>query len=75
VAALLHARAQDPAQFRWRTEKYEFVEDKPAIDLLAGSSAFREKLEQGATVDQLCALWTAERAQFLQERGRALLYE
>ncbi|HUJ28397.1 MAG TPA: DUF1343 domain-containing protein [Myxococcales bacterium] len=75
VAAVVHARAQDPAQFRWRTEKYEFVEDKPAIDLLAGSNLFRERAEQDASVDQLCALWTHERAQFVKERERALLYE
>ena len=75
VAAIVHARAQDPAKFRWRTEKYEFVEDKPAIDLLTGSSAFREKAEQGAGVDPLCALWTAEREQFLGDRRRVLLYD
>jgi uncharacterized protein YbbC (DUF1343 family) len=74
VAALAHARAQDPGKFRWRTERYEFVDDKPAIDLLAGSSLFREKVEQGATVDQLCALWDGERAEFLQAREGALLY-
>jgi len=74
VAALVHARAQDPARFRWRTERYEFVDDKPAIDLLAGSSLFRERVEQGATVDQLCALWDGERAKFLEVREGALLY-
>ena len=74
VAAIVHARAQDPAQFRWRTEKYEFVEDKPAIDLLTGSDAFRQAVEQGATVDQLCAIWEPEKAEFLQKRERVLIY-
>ncbi len=74
VAALVHARAQDPARFRWRTERYEFVDDKPAIDLLAGSSLFRERVEQGVTVDQVCALWDGERAEFLEAREGALLY-
>ncbi|TMA32664.1 MAG: DUF1343 domain-containing protein [Deltaproteobacteria bacterium] len=27
VASIVHARAQDEKKFRWRTEKYEFVED------------------------------------------------
>src|SRR5262249_13213770 len=62
VAAIVHARAQDPAKFRWRTEKYEFVDDKPAIDLLTGSTDFRLKVEQGGTVSQLCAAWDAEKA-------------
>jgi uncharacterized protein YbbC (DUF1343 family) len=74
AAALVHARAQDPAKFRWRTEKYEFVEDKPAIDLLTGSAAFRGGVEQGASVAQLCAMWEEERTAFARERGRFLLY-
>jgi len=74
VAAIVHARAQDPAKFRWRTEKYEFVEDKPAIDLLTGSAAFRTSAGQGASVAELCALWEADRAAFARERERFLLY-
>jgi uncharacterized protein YbbC (DUF1343 family) len=74
VAALVHARAQDPVRFRWRTEKYEFVDDKPAIDLLTGSDAFRTRVEAGAQVASLCAVWDAERAAFLGERQRFLLY-
>jgi len=70
----VHARTQDPAKFRWRTERYEFVEDKPAIDLLTGSAAFRARAEQGASVDQLCGLWSEERASFARERERFLLY-
>ena len=74
VAAVAHARAQDPAKFRWRTERYEFVEDKPAIDLLTGNAIFRARAEQGASVDQLCGLWSEERASFARERERFLLY-
>ncbi len=74
VAAIVHARAQDPGKFRWRTEKYEFVEDKPAIDLLAGGPAFRGRVEQGASVSQLCDLWEAERTAFARDRERFLLY-
>ncbi len=74
VACIVHARAQAPSQFHWRTEKYEFVDDKPAIDLLTGSDAFRRAVEQGATVAQLCAAWEGERAQFLKARQKALVY-
>ena len=74
VAAIVHARAQDPARFRWRTEKYEFIEDKPAIDLLTGSDAFRRQVEQGAPVEQLCAIWEPERADFVKKREEALIY-
>ncbi len=74
VACLVQARAQNPAQFRWRTERYEFVDDKPAIDLLAGSAQFRAQVEQGRSVAQLCAAWDAERAAFLGAREKVLLY-
>jgi uncharacterized protein YbbC (DUF1343 family) len=74
VACVVQARAQAPSQFRWRTEKYEFVDDKPAIDLLTGSDAFRRAVEQGATVAQLCAAWEGERARFQTARQKALLY-
>jgi uncharacterized protein YbbC (DUF1343 family) len=74
VAAIVHARAQDPDKFRWRTEKYEFVEDKPAIDLLTGGAGFRAAVEAGRSVSQLCATWDAERAAFVAQRERFLLY-
>ena len=74
VACLVHARAQDPAAFRWRTERYEFVESIPAIDLLAGSAAFRHGVEAGQGAAALCAAWEPERRQFLERRERVLLY-
>ena len=47
LAALALARAQDPAQFAFRTEKYEFREDVPAIDLLTGSAEARVRMTRG----------------------------
>ncbi len=47
VALVGHARAQDPERFRFRTERYEYVDDIPAIDLLVGSAAVRTALEAG----------------------------
>jgi uncharacterized protein YbbC (DUF1343 family) len=75
VACVVHARAQDQERFRWRTERYEFVDDKPAIDLLTGSARFRTDATRGATVGELCAAWDGERAAFLRRREGALLYE
>jgi uncharacterized protein YbbC (DUF1343 family) len=74
VACIVHARAQDPARFRWRTEKYEFVEHLPAIDLLAGSNAFRTGVEAGKGVAELCAPWDGECDAFARRRAAFLLY-
>jgi len=74
AACIVHARAQDPSRFRWRTEKYEFVENVPAIDLLTGSAAFRAGVEAGRSVAELCAPWDRERDAFLKRRAPFLLY-
>src|SRR5205807_2690767 len=75
VACLLAARAQAPEKFAWRTERYEFVEHLPAIDLLTGSGAFRAGVEAGKRSAELCAAWDAERAAYSARRQAALLYE
>jgi len=36
-----------PADFAWRPDPYEFIEDIPAIDLLCGTSRVREAIEGG----------------------------
>ncbi|MEZ4411338.1 MAG: DUF1343 domain-containing protein, partial [Polyangiales bacterium] len=66
LAALCAARAFDG--FAWRTEPYEFVSDRPAIDLLTGDRAVREAIDAGARVDELlrvggdrAAAWAARR--------------
>jgi uncharacterized protein YbbC (DUF1343 family) len=53
LALIGHARALSGEAFRFRTERYEFVDDKPAIDLLTGSARYREALLAGASPDEL----------------------
>ena len=45
LVALAHAQAPD--RFVFRTEKYEFRDDVPAFDLLAGSAEARERIARG----------------------------
>jgi uncharacterized protein YbbC (DUF1343 family) len=47
VALIALSRAQDPARFCFRTERYEYVDHLPAIDLLTGSAAVRCAMEAG----------------------------
>ena len=42
------AHGQDSSRFRFRTERYEFIDDKPAFDLLTGSERGREAILAGA---------------------------
>ena len=60
-AALIALSAyQAPDAFRFRTERYEFVDDIPAVDLLAGSADLREGIRDGrepmALVETVCAV-------------------
>jgi uncharacterized protein YbbC (DUF1343 family) len=47
VALLALAHRQAPESFRFRTERYEFVDHIPALDLLTGSAAVRTQILAG----------------------------
>lgn len=58
--------------FEWRTERYEFVDDIPAIDLLTGSDEFRLRIDEN--FDALAEL--AEQPEdFAETRRKYLLYK
>jgi len=68
------AHDMDPEKFDWRRETYEFVSDRLAIDLLAGSSKFREIVERGGDVDEWVAEWEDPLREFAAKRREFLLY-
>lgn len=74
VAFLKAVHDQAPDKFRWRAKAYEFVDQIPAIDLLAGTAAIREGIEAGAALDELAARWPRDEGAFLEERQPYLLY-
>jgi uncharacterized protein YbbC (DUF1343 family) len=47
VALTAFARRQQPDRFRFRTERYEYVDTIPAFDLLTGSAVARLAIEAG----------------------------
>ena len=65
IAIIALSAYQAPEAFRFRTEKYEFVDDIPAIDLLAGRSTLREGIEQHVPpheiIDAICPVDDGER--------------
>jgi uncharacterized protein YbbC (DUF1343 family) len=66
---------QDRTRFSWRTEPYEFIGDRPAIDLLYGSPRERLALEAGASIEEIASAWVAEEAEFAGRRAASLLYD
>jgi uncharacterized protein YbbC (DUF1343 family) len=63
-----------PAAFRWREAPYEFVADRPAIDLLTGSDALRRAVDAGRGFDEWIASWEADESAFRASRREHLLY-
>lgn len=71
---LAAARESAPEAFAWRREPYEFVADRPAIDLLAGGPGWRQALEEGVDPAEIAAEWPAGLAEFALRRESHLLY-
>jgi len=64
-----------PDAFAWRSEPYEFVSDRPAIDLLYGNPDLRTRhLPGGASLEAIEASWQQGREAFLKLRAGYLLY-
>ena len=67
-------RDLDPSRFRWRTERYEYRDDVPAVDLLAGTALYRELVDAGKSLDAWIASFPADLSRFAPARSRSLLY-
>jgi uncharacterized protein YbbC (DUF1343 family) len=74
VEVLFHIRRIAPQEFAWREEAYEFVSDRPAIDLLTGSSELREILESEEDPTEWCDSWYDQEDRFRREIEPWLLY-
>jgi uncharacterized protein YbbC (DUF1343 family) len=74
LAVLAALRDLSDEMFAWRTEEYEFVTDRPAIDLLFGSARERLALESGAPWREIAAAWEPEEAAFRDRRAPHLIY-
>ncbi len=75
VALIALAHHASPQDFRFRTSRYEFVDDIPAFDLLTGASQTRERILAGedarAIADELSVPSEEERAVHAQACGRS----
>ena len=74
LALLAAMKLEGDGQFRWRTETYEFVSDRPAIDLLFGSDRERLALDAGEPAADISRAWEEEEADFAVHSMPYLLY-
>lgn len=68
-------RASAPERFAWRTRAYEFVTDRPAIDLLLGNDRLRPALEAGVDPRDLAREAAVEARAFEASARPVLLYD
>lgn len=61
-------------EFAFRTEPYEYVSDRPAIDLLTGGPEFRDAVASRGALDDLFAFYGQGLAAFEPLRREWLLY-
>jgi uncharacterized protein YbbC (DUF1343 family) len=74
VEVLAAFSALAPGAFGWRREPYEFVADRPAIDLLSGGSDLRQALGEGGGLEEWVAGWADDERAFRDERREILVY-
>jgi uncharacterized protein YbbC (DUF1343 family) len=71
---IAEVRRLAPEQFAWRVAPYEFVTDRPAIDLLTGGPEFRNVVDQGGDLSALLANDEIQAQEFQRTRSAWLLY-
>jgi uncharacterized protein YbbC (DUF1343 family) len=73
---LFALREADPERFGWRRHPYEFVADRPAVDLLAGSDALRRAVDAGdrSALEAWMATWPEDEREFRRECEEIRLY-
>jgi uncharacterized protein YbbC (DUF1343 family) len=71
---IAEVRALHGDALSWRTEPYEFVSDRPAIDLLTGGPEYRSLVDRGEALADWLKQDARAAAEFARERRAFLLY-
>jgi uncharacterized protein YbbC (DUF1343 family) len=66
--------ASQPERFAWRDPPYEYEHDKMPIDILAGTTLFREQIEQQVPLAAIVESWESGEEEFRKIRRQFLLY-
>jgi len=71
---LIALKSVAPEAFRWRKAPYEFIADRPAIDLLTGGDDLRRALDGDGDLAGWLATFATDENAFRTEREEILLY-
>jgi len=72
-AVLLHLYLRVGEGF-WKAPPYEYVEDRPPIDVITGSALWRNAAEAGTPAAEFAASWEEDEGEFREVRRPCLLY-
>jgi uncharacterized protein YbbC (DUF1343 family) len=61
-------------RFAWRHAPYEFVIDRPAVDLLSGGDELRRLVERGEDPEAWVASWAGDEAAYREEWAGVRIY-
>jgi uncharacterized protein YbbC (DUF1343 family) len=75
VAVIEELRRANPSAFSWRPPPYEYEDRLMPIDILAGSSRLRERIEAGDSTAAIAASWRDDEERFRALRAPFLLYD
>ena len=74
LAVVKIAHDMYPSEFKWKQPPYEYVFDKNPFDVIAGTSALREAMESGRSLEEMEKAWRAGTEAFRRQRREYLLY-
>jgi uncharacterized protein YbbC (DUF1343 family) len=74
LAVVKIAHDMYPSEFKWKQPPYEYVFDKNPFDVIAGTSALREAMESGRSLEEMEKAWQAGTEAFRRQRREYLLY-
>lgn len=63
-----------PNDFSWKTTAYEYEFDRNPFDVIAGTTAIREMIEAGETIERIKLSWQTDVKEFYKMRSDYLLY-
>src|SRR5438552_13516466 len=75
LALLQDIIAEHRDRFEWKQPPYEYVTDRPPIDVLTGDPSLREALESGGDLREIERRWRKEIAGFERESRAFRLYD
>ncbi|MFP4522505.1 MAG: DUF1343 domain-containing protein, partial [Fibrobacterota bacterium] len=75
MTVISEIRKMYPSDFKWVDPPYEYEYEKMPIDILTGSSLFRETVDSGGDINLLNSQYSEYPSSFYEEAGECFIYD